>query len=63
MAHSDHGIIRDKRAEDQPRDKQRAHAVGQGSLDCKDVPNRQDKSRETASKFGVTRKQVCLWTI
>jgi len=24
MAHSDHGIVRDNRAEDQPRDKQRA---------------------------------------
>ncbi|MHC2580806.1 hypothetical protein ACVI1J_007078 [Bradyrhizobium diazoefficiens] len=24
MAHSDHGIVRDQRAEDQPRDKQRA---------------------------------------
>jgi hypothetical protein len=27
MAHSDHGIVRDKRAEDQPRDKQRAQSV------------------------------------
>jgi hypothetical protein len=27
MAHSDHGIIRDKRAEDQPRDKQRAQTA------------------------------------
>jgi len=27
MAHSDHGIVKDKRAEDQPRDKQRAQAV------------------------------------
>jgi hypothetical protein len=27
MAHSDHGIIKDKRAEDQPRDKQRAQTV------------------------------------
>ena len=27
MAHSDHGIVRDKRAEDQPRDKQRAQTV------------------------------------
>lgn len=27
MAHSDHGIIQDKRAEDQPRDKRRAQAV------------------------------------
>lgn len=27
MAHSDHGIIKDNRAEDQPRDKQRAQSV------------------------------------
>jgi hypothetical protein len=27
MAHSDHGIVKDKRAEDQPRDKQRAQTV------------------------------------
>jgi hypothetical protein len=27
MAHSDHGIVRDKRAEEQPRDKQRAQSV------------------------------------
>jgi len=27
MAHSDHGIVKDKRAENQPRDKQRAQTV------------------------------------
>jgi hypothetical protein len=27
MAHSDHGIVKDKRAEDQPRDKQRAQTA------------------------------------
>ena len=27
MAHSDQGIVKDKRAEDQPRDKQRAQTV------------------------------------
>ena len=27
MAHSDHGIVKDKRAEEQPRDKHRAQAV------------------------------------
>lgn len=27
MAHSDQGIVRDQRAEDQPRDKQRAQTV------------------------------------
>ncbi|RZN11754.1 hypothetical protein CWO91_07270 [Bradyrhizobium genosp. SA-3] len=27
MAHSDHGIVKDKRAEEQPRDKRRAQSV------------------------------------
>ncbi|MBB4260445.1 MULTISPECIES: hypothetical protein [unclassified Bradyrhizobium] len=27
MAHSDHGIVKDKRAEEQPRDKERAQSV------------------------------------
>ncbi|QQO13319.1 hypothetical protein JJB99_28525 [Bradyrhizobium diazoefficiens] len=27
MAHSDHGIVKDKRAEEQPRDKQRAQTA------------------------------------
>ncbi|MBR0995316.1 hypothetical protein JQ580_31860 [Bradyrhizobium japonicum] len=27
MAHSDHGIVRDQRGEEQPRDKQRAQSV------------------------------------
>ena len=35
MAHSDQGVVRDKRAEEQPRDKQRAQTVhktdGKGS--------------------------------
>ena len=35
MAHSDHGIVKDKKAEDQPRDKQRAQTAhkteGKGS--------------------------------
>ncbi|BAR59660.1 hypothetical protein ACVIWV_005268 [Bradyrhizobium diazoefficiens] len=30
MAHSDHGIVRDQRAEDQPRDKQRAQTAQDG---------------------------------
>lgn len=29
MAHSHHGIVRDKRAEEQPRDKRRAQTVQQ----------------------------------
>jgi uncharacterized protein with GYD domain len=32
----------------------------QGLKGFKDVPNRQDKSRETAQKFGVTRKTVWM---
>jgi uncharacterized protein with GYD domain len=32
----------------------------QGLKGVKDVPNRQDKSRETASKFGVERKTVWM---
>ena len=33
MAHSDHGIVKDKRAEDQPRDKQRAQTVHKTNQD------------------------------
>src|SRR5262249_44186289 len=32
----------------------------QGLKDVKDVPNRQDKSRETAKQFGVERKTVWM---
>jgi uncharacterized protein with GYD domain len=32
----------------------------QGLKGVKDVPNRQDKSRETAKKFGVERKTVWM---
>ena len=39
MAHSDHGIVRDKRAEDQPRDKQRAQTVHEA--DPKGSPSRE----------------------
>lgn len=39
MAHSDHGIVKDKRAEDQPRDKQRAQAVHK--TDSKGSPSRE----------------------
>jgi hypothetical protein len=39
MAHSDHGIVRDKRAEDQPRDKQRAQTVHKA--DQKGSPSRE----------------------
>jgi len=39
MAHSDHGIVKDKRAEYQPRDKQRAQAVHK--TDSKGSPSRE----------------------
>jgi hypothetical protein len=39
MAHSDHGIVRDKRAEDQPRDKERAQTVHK--TDQKGSPSRE----------------------
>ena len=39
MAHSDHGIVSDKRAEDQPRDKQRAQTVHK--TDQKGSPSRE----------------------
>ncbi|MFT4115866.1 hypothetical protein [Bradyrhizobium sp.] len=39
MAHSDHGIVRDKRAEDQPRNKQRAQTVHEA--DRKGSPSRE----------------------
>ncbi|WP_439373883.1 hypothetical protein ACRQ5Q_32000 [Bradyrhizobium sp. PMVTL-01] len=39
MAHSDHGIVKDQRAEEQPRDKQRAQAVHK--TDPKGSPSRE----------------------
>jgi hypothetical protein len=39
MAHSDHGIVKDKRAEDQPRDKQRAQTAHK--TDAKGSPSRE----------------------
>lgn len=39
MAHSDHGIVRDQRAEEQPRDKQRAQTVHKA--DPKGSPSRE----------------------
>ncbi|MEK9279051.1 hypothetical protein MTR72_05230 [Bradyrhizobium sp. ISRA442] len=43
MAHSDHGIVKDKRAEDQPRDKQRAQTVHKSDpkSDPKGSPSRE----------------------
>ena len=42
MAHSDHGIVKDKRAEDQPRDKQRAQTVHKTQkADPKGSPSRE----------------------
>ncbi|SFH99688.1 hypothetical protein [Bradyrhizobium sp. Gha] len=39
MAHSDQGIVKDKRAEEQPRDKRRAQAVHK--TDQKGSPSRE----------------------
>lgn len=39
MAHSDHGIVKDKRAEEQPRDKKRAQSVHK--TDPKSSPSRE----------------------
>lgn len=39
MAHSDHGIVKDKRAEEQPRDKERAQSVHK--TDPKGSPSRE----------------------
>ncbi|WP_439357702.1 hypothetical protein [Bradyrhizobium sp. DASA03007] len=39
MAHSDHGIVKDKRAEEQPRDKRRAQSVHR--TDPKGSPSRE----------------------
>jgi hypothetical protein len=39
MAHSDHGIVKDKLAEEQPRDKQRAQTVHKS--DPKGSPSRE----------------------
>jgi hypothetical protein len=39
MAHSDQGIVRDKRAEEQPRDKQRAQTVHKA--DSKGSPSKE----------------------
>lgn len=39
MAHSDHGVVKDKRAEEQPRDKQRAQTVHK--TDPKDSASRE----------------------
>jgi len=39
MAHSDHGIVKDKRAEEQPRDKRRAQFVHK--TDPKGSPSRE----------------------
>ncbi|MBR0703389.1 hypothetical protein ML401_08325 [Bradyrhizobium sp. 62B] len=44
MAHSDHGIVKDKRAEEQPRDKQRAqsvHKTDPQNADAKGSPSRE----------------------
>jgi hypothetical protein len=55
MAHSDHGIVKDKRAEDQPRDKQRAQTVhgtnrkGSPSREATRDPRLSDKGKTPCS--------------
>ena len=55
MAHSDHGIVKDKRAEDQPRDKQRAQTVhetnekGSPSREATRDPKLSDNSKTPSS--------------
>ncbi len=55
MAHSDHGIVKDKRAEDQPRDKQRAQTVhkaapkGSPSREATRDPRLNDKTKTPGS--------------
>lgn len=55
MAHSDHGIVKDKRAEEQPRDKQRAQSVqktdpkGSPSREATRDPRLNDKSKTPGS--------------
>ncbi|WP_426610659.1 hypothetical protein [Bradyrhizobium sp. McL0616] len=41
MAHSDHGIVKDNKAEDQPRDKQRAQTVHKTNENEKGSPSRE----------------------
>ncbi|MBR0810979.1 MULTISPECIES: hypothetical protein [Bradyrhizobium] len=59
MAHSDHGIVRDKRGEEQPRDKQRAQSAhktdpqrtqnGSPSREATRDPRLNDKSKTPGS--------------
>jgi hypothetical protein len=54
MAHSDQGIVKDKRAEDQPGDKQRAQTVhkspkGSPSHESTRDPNLNDNSKTPGS--------------
>ncbi|OKO71042.1 hypothetical protein [Bradyrhizobium sp. AS23.2] len=55
MVHSDHGIVKDKRAEDQPRDKRRAQTVhktdpkGSPSREATRDPRLSDKSKTPGS--------------
>lgn len=55
MAHSDHGIVKDKRAEDQPGDEQRAktaHKTGQNSSPSREAtrdPKLNDDSKTPGS--------------
>jgi len=52
MAHSDHGIVKDKRAEEQPRDKQRAQTVHK--TDQKDSASREATRDPKLNDHGKT---------
>ena len=58
MAHSDHGITRDARAEDQPRDKKRAQTVhkaeskGSASKEATRDPKLNDAGKTPGSGMG-----------
>lgn len=52
MAHSDHGIVRDKRAEEQPRDKERAQTVHK--TDRKGSPSREATRDPALNDSGKT---------
>ena len=52
MAHSDHGIIRDNKAEDQPRDKERAQTVHKA--ESKGSPSREATRDSKLNDSGKT---------
>lgn len=55
MAHSDHGIVQDNRAEDQPRDKQRAQTAHK--TDQKGSPSREATRDPELNDNSKTREE------